>query len=122
MTHLKGITVTLIRRVQTGLDPFNAPIYQDVEEAVENVLVAPAQSGGEEVLDTLTLEARKAVYRLGIPKGDTHTWEGQRVRFFGNVWRVIGKPTVGIEELVPLAWNKICLVEAINGDETKSQG
>lgn len=119
MAHIRGITVTLIRREQTGTDPYNAPIYEDVEEPVENVLVAPAQSGGDEILDTLTLEGRKAVYRLGIPKGDTHTWEGQRVKFFGGTWRVIGKPTVGISDLIPLDWNKIALVEAINGAESQ---
>ena len=120
MTRLKGIKVTLIRREQTGLDPFHDPIYTDVEEAVDNVLVAPVASGGAELLDTVTLEGRKAVYQLAIPKGDTHTWEGQRVRFFGNVWRVVGKPTLGIEELIPLDWNKIVKVEAANVEESKS--
>lgn len=120
MTRLKGIKVTLIQRVQSGLDPFNDPVYDDVEEDVENVLVAPVASGGAELLDTVTPEGRKAVYQLAIPKSDTHKWEGQRVRFFGNVWRVIGKPTLGIEELIPLAWNKIVKVEAVNGEESKS--
>lgn len=119
MTRLKGITVTLIRRAQTGTDPFNDPIYADEEVAVENVLVAPVGTGGSELLDNITLEGRKAVYHLAIPKGDAHTWEGQRVRFFNTVWRVVGKPTMGIEALIPLDWNKIVTVEAVNGDESK---
>jgi len=39
MARLKGITVTLINKVQTGTDPFDNPIYEDVEIAVDNVLV-----------------------------------------------------------------------------------
>ena len=120
MLRLKGITVTLIQRTQTGIDPFHDPIYADEEVDVDNVLVAPVVTGGSEVLDNVTTEGRKAVYQLAIPKGDTHIWEGQRVRFFGTVWRVIGKPSMGIEELIPLAWNKIVKVEAANGEESKS--
>ena len=63
--------------------------------------------------DIVDPEGRRAVYILGLPKGDTHRWEGCRVRFFGEVWRVIGKPTEGIEHLIPLQWNRKVKVESI---------
>ena len=106
---IKGIPIVLINKVEAGKDPFNNPIYSEVETTVQNVLVAPTLS--DDVINTLNLTGRKAVYTLGIPKGDTNTWENQEVRFFGERWRVFGIPTQGIEELIPLSWNKKVLVE-----------
>lgn len=106
---LHGITVTLFERVQNGVDPFNRPIFTEIPVEVENVLIAPLSD--QEVLDTLNLTGRKAVYQLGIPKGDEHEWENQRVQFFGETWQVIGIPTEGQSELIPLYWNKKVKVE-----------
>ncbi len=109
MARLKGITVTLINKVQTGTDPFDNPIYEDVEIEVDNVLVSPTST--DDVVNTKDLTGRKAVYTLAIPKGDTNDWENQEVRFFGERWRVIGMPLQGIDELIPLDWNKKVMVE-----------
>ena len=110
---MKGITVKLYERTQSGADAFNRPIYTELPVDVANVLVAPADTGGQELLDALNLTGRKAVYTLAIPKGDTHSWEGCRVDFFGESWRVVGIPTEGVEDLIPLAWNKKVQVERI---------
>lgn len=115
---LKGITVQLLERTQTGIDGFNRPIYTETPVDVENVLVAPLSD--EEVLDTLNLTGRRATYQLGIPKTDNHTWEGHRVRFFGETWRVIGKPTRGIDELLPLNWNMKVKVESCAENQSKA--
>ena len=106
---LKGITVILINKTQTGTDPFGTPIYSDVETEVENVLVAPTSS--DDVVNQLSLTGRKAVYTLAIPKGDENVWENAEVRFFDERWRVFGIPTQGIEAMIPLAWNKKVTVE-----------
>lgn len=111
---MRGITVTLLQRNQTGTDAFNHPVYgEPTEIPVENVLVAPTSAGGEEVLSDLDLTGRKATYTLAIPKGDANVWEGNQVRFFGETWKVIGMPTQGIEDLIPLDWNKKVQVERI---------
>ena len=109
MARIKGITVTLINRQQTGTDPFDNPIYEDVEIEVDNVLVKPTTT--DDVVNTKDLTGRTAVYTLAIPKGDTNVWENQEVRFFGERWRVFGIPLQGIEELIPLDWNKKVMVE-----------
>ena len=107
---IKGITVTLYTKSKTGVDAFNAPVYTETAVPVPNVLVAPLSD--EEILDTLNLTGRRAKYQLGIPKGDTHTWEGNAVEFFGERWRVIGQPTSGLDDLIPLQWNKKVKVES----------
>lgn len=107
---MNGITVTLYDRTSTGTDALNAPIYSETAVEVYNVLVAPMSD--EEVLQTYTLTGRKAVYQMGIPKGDTNDWTaGKRVSFFGEDWRIIGLPQEGIEQLIPLDWNKKVRVE-----------
>lgn len=110
---MKGITVTLLKRTENGTDAFNRPIYTETEVAVNNVLVSPNDTGGDELLSALDLTGRKAVYTLAIPKGDTNVWEGNRVKFFGETWQVIGIPTKGIDALIPLDWNLKVQVERI---------
>ena len=107
---MKGVTVILYDRVQTGTDALNHPTYTEVPVPVDNVLYAPMSS--TEVLETYNLTGRKAVYQLGLPKGDTHEWTaGKKVRFLNEDWRIIGIPTEGIDNLVPLRWNTKVQVE-----------
>ena len=109
MARIKGIAVTLIGKIETGKDPFGKPIYEDAEILVDNILVSPTSS--DDIVNQLNLTGKKAVYTLAIPKGDTNAWEDREVRFFGERWRVFGFVTQGIEELIPLDWNKKVMVE-----------
>lgn len=109
MSRLKGIAVVLIQKHKAGEDPFGAPVYEEEEVTVENVLIAPLTS--EDAASHLNLTGRRAAYTLGIPKGDKHNWEDCEVRFFGQRFRTFGIPTQGIEEMMPLTWNKKVMVE-----------
>jgi hypothetical protein len=110
MGKIIGIDVVLHQKTQTGVNAFNEPIYSDSTVTVSNVLVAPTTS--DDVVDENSLVGRKEVYTLAIPKGDTHDWKaGKKVSFFGADWRIIGIPTEGIEEMIPLDWNKKVQVE-----------
>lgn len=109
MTLIKGITVTLINKQETGKDPFNKPIVEDVEIEVDNVLITPTST--DDIVNQLNIDGKKAVYTLAIPKGDTNNWEDAEVFFFGKRWRTFGIPTEGIDHLIPLDWNKKVMVE-----------
>lgn len=109
MGSIKGITVTLYEQTQTGTDAFNDPIYTETAINVDNVLVYPSTQ--TEILETVNLYGRKAVYTLGIPKGDIHDWENRRIDFFGQSWRSFGIPSQGIEDMIPLDWNMKVTVE-----------
>jgi len=106
---LRGITVTLVTKQETGLDPFGNPVYGEIEIEIDNVLVTPTLT--DDITSNLELEGKKAVYTLAIPKGDTNVWENKEVRFFSEKWRTFGIPTQGIEHLIPLDWNKKVMVE-----------
>lgn len=109
MAKIKGITIILVDKIETGKDPFGNPVFEDKEIEVENVLISPTSS--DDIVNQLTLTGKKAVYTLAIPKGDTHDWEDKEVKFFGQRWRVFGIPLEGIENLIPLDWNKKVMVE-----------
>ena len=109
MARLKGITITLVDKIQTGEDDFGAIIYDDVEISVDNVLVAPTST--DDIVNQMSITGKKAVYTLAIPKGDTHDWEDKEVLFFGQRWRTFGVPLEGIEDMIPLDWNKKVMVE-----------
>ena len=79
---MRGITVTLYERTQTGLDELNHPIYEETAENVDNVLVAPSSSS--EAIESTNLDGRIGDYTM---------------------------PEEGIEKLIPLSWNKKVRVE-----------
>lgn len=106
---IKGITVTLYEKTQTGVDDFGAPIYEETAVGVQNVLVG--EPNGEDIISTDQLEGKKWVYTLAIPKGDTHDWRDKRVDFFGQSFKTFGAPTQGIEANIPLKWNTKVKVE-----------
>lgn len=106
---LRGITVTLYEQTQTGVDGFGMPIFTETPVEVDNVLVTPTSS--DDMVDELSLYGKKSIYTLAIPKGDTHQWEDKKVSFFGETFKAFSFVTQGIEELIPLDWNKKVKVE-----------
>ncbi len=106
---IRGMTVVLYVRTQTGTDAFNAPIYAEHPVEVENVLVG--EPTADDIVNSLQLYGKKIAYTLAIPKGDEHDWEDVTVEFFGEKFRTYGGVTQGIEKLIPLSWNKKVKVE-----------
>ena len=109
MGLIQGITVKLYERVQSGLDEFYCPVYEESPVDVENVLVAPVSV--TDIPEPNATEQKKAVYEIAIPKGDTHAWEDCRVDFFGQSWKVVGHAEEGIESMIPLEWHRKYMVE-----------
>lgn len=106
---IKGITVTLLEETSTGLDPFGQPIKQQSAVEIDNVLVSPTDS--KDVVEHAQLYGKKAVYTLGIPKGDANHWEDREVVIFGKKYRTFGPVVEGIEALVPTQWHRKVMVE-----------
>lgn len=111
---LKGSTVQLTVRTQTGVDAANRPIYTDTMEAVENVLIGQPET--DEVVNELNLSGKRIAYVLGIPKGDTHDWTDTFVTFFGMKFRTIGFPTTAEQANIPLQWGSKVKVEYYGKD------
>lgn len=108
---LKGIDVILYEKHSIGLNGFGSPIYEETPVVIENVLVAPVSS--DNILDNVDVKEKTETYQLAIPKGDDHDWINAKVEFFGKTWETVGTPLEGIEELIPLSWNRKVLVRRI---------
>lgn len=109
MGKIHGIPITLIDKQVVSKDPFGNSVKKDVEITIDNVIVAPATT--EDITNQMSLTGKKISYTLGIPKGDNNDWENKEVRFFGKRWKTVGIPLEGIEDLIPLEWNKKVMVE-----------
>lgn len=106
---IRGITILLYEKRQTGTDAFHAPIYEETPVEVPNVLVG--EPSAEDIVSEMQLYGKRIAYTLAIPKGDTHDWNDVTVEFFGQKWRTYGGVTQGIEAMIPLSWNKKVKVE-----------
>lgn len=109
MTWIKGVTIGLKQRTQTGNDEFNRPVYLDVWEKVDNVLIEPVNQ--DDVTNVTNLSGKKEVYRLCIPKGDLHVWHDTEVIFYGHKYKTYGPVLEWIDDMVPLEWNRKVMVE-----------
>lgn len=110
---INGIPITLYTTVEEGFDAFHRPVVTETAVTVEDVLVAPITE--TEILESINLTGRKAVFILGIPKGDTNDWTDKKVAFFGRTFRTIGAPVEGIVDMIPLRWNKKVRCEEYDG-------
>ena len=106
---MRGVTVYLHVKTESGTDAFGAPIYVDEVIPVDNVLIGEPSS--DQALQELNLHGKRLAYVLAIPKGDDNVWTDTEVEFFGEKFRTYGEPTQGIEDLIPLSWNKKVRVE-----------
>lgn len=104
MGIIKGIDVVLYEKVETGVDKFNKPIYENKKTIVKDVLVSPVTT--IDITNELSLTGKQVSYMLCIPKGDTHSWLNTKVEFFGKTFTTFGFDTKYIEKNVPLKWNR----------------
>ena len=56
------------------------------------------------------VEMNETMRQIVCPEDPAEDWKNA-VRFFGETWQTIGFPQEGIEDLIPLSWNKKVLVE-----------
>ena len=110
---IRGTTVQLTIKTKSGTDDFNMPIYTETVEEVSNVLIGEPKT--EDIINDLQLYGKRLAYTLAIPKGDTHNWKDTKVQFWGQTFHTYGEPTQGIEELIPLSWNKKVKAERYEG-------
>lgn len=110
--RIKGISVVLHVRTQNGTDALGNPTYSMESFSVSDVLVSPTTA--DDLIGSSRLEGTSELYTLAIPKGDTHVWLENTVTFFGKTFHCYAE-SEGIEDNIPLNWNKKVLVERYNG-------
>jgi hypothetical protein len=106
---MKGMTVKLVKKTQTGTDPFGAPI--ETEELIDVPDCLVGQPSTDEISATMEMYGKQIAYVVGVPKGDENTWVDTDVIIWGERFRTIGYPMTGIQENIPLRWGKNVKVE-----------
>lgn len=106
---MKGMTVQLVKKTQSGTDPFGAPI--ETEEIVDVPDCLVGQPTSDDIAATMEMYGKKIAYVVGVPKGDENEWVDTDVIIWGERFRTIGYPMTGIQENIPLRWGKNVKVE-----------
>ena len=106
---MRGATVTLYEKTQTGVDGLNNPVYSVSPVQVENVLVGEPTT--DDITSSISLYGKQIRYMLGLPKGDAHVWTDTEVEIFGERYRTFGDVIRGIEANVPTPWHHKVRVE-----------
>ena len=101
---MKTMTVQLVKKTQTGTDPFGAPI--ETEELIDIPGCLVGQPTTDQVSATMEMYGKHIAYVVGVPKGDTNSWVDVEVVIWGDRYRTIGYPETGIQENIPLKWGK----------------
>lgn len=101
---IQGMTVQLVIKTVTGADPFGHPIFYEQVVDIDDVLVG--QPSADDITSSVELYGKKCEYTLGIPRGDAHDWTDTVVYIRGEKYITLGYPVRGIDENVPLRWNR----------------
>jgi len=111
---LHGVTIQIKIKGEATYNSFGEAIAAESWENVADVLVGLPTT--EDMPAHGELLGRRVDYVLGIPKGDGHVWEDAEVILpapFAGRYRTVGFPVAGIEDMIPLRWNKKVKVERI---------
>lgn len=109
-----GETVAVIRREQTGEDRFGEPIYEDVTESVDDVLVAPGPRA--DLTDAERPEGFRVAWNLHFPKGYPAELKGARISVRGGpALAVVGDPQHYTAENTPGRWSMPVEVWGVEG-------
>lgn len=115
---IKTMTVQLVKKIQSGTDPFGAPI--ETEEIIDVAGCLVGQPSTDDITQALEMYGKKIAYVVGVPKGDTNEWVDTDVIIWGERFRTIGYPETGIQDNIPLFWGKNVKVERTNGEKWAS--
>lgn len=113
---MRGVTVKLKVKTESGTDSLGMPIYSESWVEVEDVLIGEPSS--TDIENNLTMYGKRTKYTLAIPKGDTHYWEDTEVELpapWSITMSTIGQSIIGIEANVPTRWNRKVHLESSTG-------
>lgn len=98
-----GEQVTVTRRIQTGVDRLGDPVYEDVSEVVDDVLVAPGPRS--DLSDAERPDGDRVAWNLHFPKPYASDLRNARVSVRGEAsCLVVGEPRPFTLENTPTRW------------------
>lgn len=110
---MRGETVCVHARVQTGTDDLNDAVWEDVELEVDNVLVAPGAS--QDVVSSMRPDGVQVRYTLYFPKTFDGRLEHCSIDVRGERLDVVGSPRRFDKVNCPTEWWMVVEVACTNG-------
>lgn len=111
-----GVTATVRRRVQDGVDSFQCPVWREATQEVANVLPMPSSTAD---MGERRPEGTVATMRVCMPRSWSGGLYGATIDLpdpWGAGWRVIGDPTPFSDGLLhDCPWNVVAEVTRADG-------
>lgn len=112
---IRGRTVTVVTKVQSGTDRFNDPVFAETSSDVQNVVI---QRGESSDLDATRPEGARVDFTLHFPKTYAGDLRGAEVILYGEFagrYKVVGEPYPYMVENTPTPWYMPVEVVAVHG-------
>lgn len=101
---MKGETVTVLTRTQTGVDEGNNPTYEQSARNVSDVLVSPSDNADSS--DAIRPDGVEIVLTALFPRTYAGSLRGSDVRVRGDLYHVVGDPIAVDGGMRPTRWNR----------------
>lgn len=106
--------MSFTKRVKTGVDDFNNPVYSSETLSIDDCLIGPPTEPYDRV-ETSALDRDITLVRVHLPQGNTVDVSDSEFMYDGQTFRVIGKPVKFMEENTPTRWSSYLRAEAVHG-------
>ena len=108
------MTVSFTKRVKSGVDDFNNPVYTNETITIDDCLIGPPTEPIDRV-ETSALDRDVTVVRVNLPKSSNADISDSEFDYEGEHFRVIGRPVAFMKENTPTRWNRYMRAESFNG-------
>lgn len=109
-----GIPITFAKKVQSGTDSFNNPVFTTSNIVVNNCLIAP-------IIEPTNLREQQAMQqsrdqvRVHMPKTSVDDVSNSDITYDGKVFHLDSDSVIFMNENTPTAWNRYFRAESVNG-------
>lgn len=108
---MKTISLTFNKKVQSGVDPFNNPTYENEAVEVAGCLIGPITEPANQ-RETEALAQQRLQVRIHLPKTFTGDISNSTVEWGGKTFKVDSDAVAFMNENCPTKWNRYFRAEA----------
>jgi hypothetical protein len=114
ISNMKGITLTFVKQVESGVDALNNPTYTTESVDVDDCLIAPIIEPAT-AREQQAMEQSRDQVRIHMPKASSEDVSDSDVTWNGKVFHIDSDSVVFMDENTPTRWNRYFRGECING-------
>ena len=111
---MNGISLTFVKKTETGTDALNNPVYTTTEVEVADCLIAPITEPTSAREQQAMTQAKDQV-RIHMPKASTDDVSGSSVDWDGKTFTLDSDSVVFMDDNTPTRWNRYFRAECVNG-------